>query len=189
MELTRCEWPGNDPLYIDYHDREWGVPERDDKQLFEKLILDGAQAGLSWITILKKRDNYREAYDNFNVEKIASYGDKKFDELMNNPGIIRNRLKVQASITNAQAYLKIMEETGSFSNYLWQFVDGNTIQNSWKSLSELPAKTPEAEAMSKALKLRGFKFVGPTICYAFMQAVGMVNDHVVGCFRHAELKS
>lgn len=186
-KLTRCPWPGDDPLYVKYHDEEWGVPIYDDQLLFAKLILDGAQAGLSWITILRKRENYWQAFDNFDPEKIALYDDKKFAELMDNPGIVRNRQKINAAIKNAQAYLEIKAELGSFSDYLWGFVGGKPIVNSWRSLEQIPAKTSESEAMSKALKQRGFSFVGPTICYAFMQAVGMVNDHVVNCFRYNEV--
>jgi DNA-3-methyladenine glycosylase I len=184
--FQRCEWTGGDPLMIAYHDEEWGVPDYDDQRLFEKLLLDGAQAGLSWITILRKRDHYREAFDNFNPQKIARYDDNRVQELLNNPGIIRNRLKVNAFITNAQVYLDLKTELGSFSDYLWDFVDGIPLINHFQSVSELPAQTPESAAMSKALKERGFKFVGPTICYAFMQAVGMVNDHVTSCFRFYE---
>jgi len=172
---------------VQYHDEEWGLPVHDDQLLFAKLILDGAQAGLSWSTILKKRENYWAAFDNFDAEKIAQYNDAKFEELMNNPGIIRNRLKIQSAIKNARGFLKIQAEFGSFSEYLWQFVDGKPIVNGWTSMSQLPAKTAESEAMSKALKKRGFNFVGPTICYAFMQAVGMVNDHTVDCFRFEEI--
>ena len=186
-EKMRCEWCGTDPLYVLYHDEEWGVPIYDDQQLFAKLILDGAQAGLSWITILRKRDNYYEAFDNFDPHKIAAYDETKFAELMSNPGIVRNRQKIRAAIRNAQAYLAIQEEVGSFSDFLWAFVDSQPIQNSWQSMSEVPAKTAVSEAMSKALKKRGFSFVGPTICYAFMQAVGMVNDHTAACFRHREV--
>lgn len=184
---TRCAWVSNDPLYLEYHDQEWGIPVHDDRLLFAKLILDGAQAGLSWLTILKKRDNYWQAFDNFEAEKIAAYDEAKVAELLNNPGIVRNQLKVRAAITNAQAFLKVQAEFDSFDTYIWQFVDGQTIQNQWQSLAELPAQTSESIAMSKDLKKRGFKFVGPTICYAYMQAVGMVNDHTVDCFRHAVL--
>lgn len=189
ISRNRCAWPGDDPLYIAYHDEEWGVPVYDDQELFAKLILDGAQAGLSWITILRKKENYYQAFDNFDPAKIAVYDQKKFEELMNNPGIVRNRQKINAAIKNAQAYLKLQEESGSFSDFLWQFVGGAPIQNSWRTLSELPAKTPESEAMSKALKQHDFSFVGPTICYAFMQAVGMVNDHTDDCFRYQEIKA
>ena len=186
-EVTRCQWLGNDPLYVDYHDKEWGVPIYDDQLLFAKLILDGAQAGLSWITILRKRENYWAAFDNFDPAIIAQYDDAKVEELMGNAGIVRNRLKIQAAIKNAKGYLEIMESEGSFSDYLWQFVGGTPIQNTWQTMAEVPASTAESKAMSKALKKRGFSFVGETICYAFMQAVGMVNDHTVDCFRHAEL--
>lgn len=185
---NRCAWCGDDPLYVSYHDEEWGVPIYDDQLLFAKLILDGAQAGLSWITILRKRENYWAAFDQFDPEKIARYDETKIAELLQNPGIVRNRLKVQSAVKNAQAYLEIMEKESSFSRFLWNFVDGRPIQNSWRSLSELPAETAESRAMSKALKQRGFSFVGPTIVYAFMQAVGMVNDHVVDCFRYHEVQ-
>lgn len=187
-EINRCAWCGDDPLYVKYHDEEWGVPIYDDQLLFAKLILDGAQAGLSWITILRKRENYWEAFDNFDPKKIALYDEQKFEELMGNAGIIRNRLKIQAAIRNARGYLDIQEEFGSFSDYLWRFVGGRPILNTWENMGEIPVKTAESEAMSKALKKRGFNFVGPTIVYAFMQAVGMVNDHVVDCFRYAECK-
>jgi DNA-3-methyladenine glycosylase I len=187
--IIRCAWCGDDPLYVKYHDEEWGVPIYDDQLLFAKLILDGAQAGLSWITILRKRENYWQAFDNFDPEKIALYDEVKFEELMNNAGIVRNRQKIQAAIRNAKGYLAIQEEVGSFSDYLWGFVGGRPIQNSWTTMGEIPAKTAESEAMSKALKKRGFNFVGPTICYAFMQAVGMVNDHVMDCFRYNECQS
>lgn len=186
--MNRCPWCGTDPLYVEYHDTEWGVPEYDDQLLFAKLILDGAQAGLSWITILRKRESYWEAFDQFDPQKMARYDEEKIAELLQNPGIVRNKLKVNSAIKNAQAYLQIMEETGSFSNVLWQFVDGKPIQNSWKTMEEVPTQTAEAQAMSKELKKRGFNFVGPTIVYAFMQAVGMVNDHLVDCFRHEECK-
>jgi DNA-3-methyladenine glycosylase I len=183
---TRCEWSTSDPLLISYHDQEWGVPVYEDQLLFAKLILDGAQAGLSWMTILRKRENYWRAFDQFNPEIIAGYDDAKIAELLNNRGIVRNRLKIEATIKNARGYLAIIEESGSFSDFLWQFVGGTPIQNSWKSIADLPAQTNESRQMSKALKKRGFNFVGPTICYAFMQAVGMVNDHVVTCFRYQE---
>lgn len=183
--LVRCDWCGTDPLYIEYHDTEWGVPEFDDRQLFAKLILDGAQAGLSWITILRKRESYWEAFDRFDPEKIVRYDDAKIAELLQNPGIVRNKLKVQSAIKNARGYLDIMEQDGSFSQFLWQFVDGRPIQNSWKTMAEVPTQTAESDAMSKTLKKQGFTFVGPTIIYAFMQAVGMVNDHLVECHRHA----
>lgn len=185
----RCPWCGDDPLYVNYHDEEWGVPIYDDKLLFAKLILDGAQAGLSWITILRKRENYWQAFDNFEPEKIAHYGDNKVNQLLQNPGIIRNRLKIQATIKNAKGFLAIQDKQGSFSDFLWQFVDGIPKQNARNTLEVIPTETAESRAMSKALKKWGFGFVGPTICYAYMQAVGMVNDHVVDCFRHAELRS
>ncbi len=184
---TRCEWAGTDPLYITYHDNEWGVPVHDDRKLFEMLILDGVQAGLSWITILKKRENYRKAYDNFDYRKIAKYDEQKAKELLANPGIVRNKRKIDASIQNAKAFLAVQEEFSSFDAYIWRFTGGKTKINAWKSLKELPAKTLESEAMSKDLVKRGFKFVGSTICYAFMQAAGMVNDHIVDCFRYHEI--
>ncbi|MFM1942290.1 MAG: hypothetical protein RI897_1272 [Verrucomicrobiota bacterium] len=184
----RCPWCLSHPAYIQYHDEEWGVPEHDDAKLFEKIILDGAQAGLSWLTILKKREGYRQAFDHFNAERIARYSPKKVEQLLTNPGIIRNRLKVQAAITNAQAYLQLKEELGSFNDFLWQFTNGTTLQNNWSTLKDLPTRTPESDAMSKALKQRGFKFVGTTICYAFMQAIGMVNDHLTSCYRHPQLQ-
>jgi DNA-3-methyladenine glycosylase I len=184
---TRCEWAGSEPLYQAYHDHEWGVPVHADRHLFEMLILEGAQAGLSWSTILKKRENYRRAFDNFEPEKVAAYGEDKIAELLANPGIVRNRRKVAAAVQNAQAFLQVQTDFGSFDAYIWQFVDGKPKQNAWHTLAELPAKTLESEAMSKDLRKRGFNFVGPTICYAFMQAVGMANDHVVGCFRYQEL--
>jgi DNA-3-methyladenine glycosylase I len=185
--LTRCAWAGNDPLYLQYHDEEWGVPVHDDRKLFEFLILEGAQAGLSWITILRKRPAYQLAYAGFDPQQVARYDDAKVAELLANPGIVRNRLKIQASIRNAQAFLKVQEEFGSFDAYLWQFVDGHPIQNAWHNITEIPAKTPLAEALSKDLIRRGFKFVGPTILYAHMQATGMVNDHTVECFRYNAL--
>jgi DNA-3-methyladenine glycosylase I len=187
-ELSRCTWPGTDPIYVAYHDEEWGVPERDDQRLFEKLILDGAQAGLSWITILRKREGYRNAFDQFDPEKMARYNEKRIEKLMLDPGIVRNRLKINAAVTNAQAYLKLKEEGRSFSDYLWQFTGGTTLTNEWDGMKQLPATSAESDAMSKDLKKRGFKFVGSTICYAFMQATGMVNDHLVTCFRHEECK-
>lgn len=186
-DRPRCQWPLSSDLYVAYHDEEWGVPERDDQALFAKLILDGAQAGLSWITILKKREGYYRAFDDFNPEKMARYTQKKLDALMADPGIVRNRLKINAAVTNARAYLALQEEKGSFSEYLWQFVDGKPKRNAWTSMKDLPATSPESDAMSKALLKRGFKFVGSTICYAFMQAVGMVNDHRVDCFRYREV--
>lgn len=186
--ITRCAWvPVADTSYIDYHDKEWGVPVYDDRTLLEFLILEGAQAGLSWSTILHKRDNYRIAFDNFQPSTVAGYGEGKVAELLSNPGIVRNRLKINAAIVNAQRFLEVQEEYGTFSKCIGQFVGGKPIKNSWKSLAEVPATTPESDAMSKFLIKRGFKFVGSTICYAFMQAVGMVNDHTVDCFRHDEL--
>lgn len=184
MTNKRCSWAGTEDSMVEYHDKEWGKPLHDDQQLFEFLCLEGAQAGLSWSTILKKRENYREAFDNFDAEKISKYDDKKREELLGNAGIIRNRLKVDAFITNAKIYLEIQEEYGSFDKYIWGFVDHQPIVNAWKSLSEIPASAELSKQMSKTLKKRGFKFVGPTICYAFMQAIGMVNDHTVDCFRY-----
>lgn len=183
-EPTRCAWCVSHPLYIQYHDEEWGVPEHDDARLFEKIVLDGAQAGLSWLTILKKRDGYRRAFHNFDAATIARYSDRDVARLLADPGIVRNQLKVNAAITNARAYLALRDELGSFDQFLWQFVGGRPRRNQWESLSQLPARTPESDAMSTALRQRGFKFVGSTICYAFMQAVGMVNDHLISCFRH-----
>jgi len=185
--MRRCEWAKNE-LYIAYHDGEWGVPVHDDRVLFEFLILEGMQAGLSWETILRKRDNYRAAFDNFEVSAVASYKQPKVLQLLANPGIIRNRLKIDAAIQNARLFLALQEEFGSFDVYLWQFVGGRPKQNKWVSQKEVPALTTEAEALSKDLRRRGFKFVGPTICYALMQAVGLVNDHIVQCFRHKELR-
>ena len=183
----RCEWASNvDSLYTRYHDEEWGVPVRDDRKLFEMLILEGAQAGLSWHTILRKRENYRKAFDHFDAEKIARYGQRKREKLLGDAGIVRNRLKINATIVNARCFLELQAETGNFSDYLWGFVNGEPIINAWKSLKEVPATTSESDAMSKELKRRGFKFVGSTICYAFMQAVGMVNDHTTDCFRYKE---
>jgi DNA-3-methyladenine glycosylase I len=180
----RCEWAGSDPLYVEYHDREWGVPEHNDRKLFELLILEGAQAGLSWLTVLKKRTNYRKAFDNFDAKKIARYDSRKIKELLNNEGIIRNRLKVEAAIKNAKAFLAVQKEFGSFDAYVWGFVNGTPVRNKWRTIRDIPAKTDISDSMSKDLKRRGFKFAGSTICYAFMQATGMVNDHVVGCFRY-----
>ena len=179
----RCAW-ANSPLGIAYHDSEWGVPLHDDRLLFEFLILEGAQAGLSWELILQKRDAYREAFDCFDPVKVAEYDDDKVAELLANPGIVRNRLKVAAAISNARAFLDVREEFGSFDAYIWSFAGGAPVRNSWRSLDEIPASTPESEAMSRELRRRGFKFVGPTICYAFMQATGMVNDHTTDCFRY-----
>jgi len=184
---TRCSWPGNEQIYVDYHDKEWGVPLHDENRLFEFLILEGAQAGLSWITILKKREAYRKAYYDFNVEKVARFNSRSVVRLLNNPGIVRNRLKIEASITNAHAYLDIQDEFGSFNNFLWAYVNNKPRQNNFKSPKQLPASTPLSDTISKELKSRGFKFVGSTICYAFMQATGMVNDHVTGCYRHKQV--
>lgn len=183
-ELVRCAWCGTDPLYIKYHDEEWGVPCHEDRQLFEMICLEGAQAGLSWITVLRKRESYRAAFDNFDAEKIVCYGEDKVDELLQNPGIVRNRLKVNAFIKNARSFLTVQHEFGTFDRYIWQFVNGQPIVHNFASLREIPAKTAEAEAMSKDLQKRGFTFVGPTICYAFMQACGLVNDHLLDCFRY-----
>lgn len=184
--VKRCHWANGD-LYVEYHDKEWGVPVHDDRHLFEMIILEGAQAGLSWITILKKRENYRKAFDHFDAKKIARYDAKKIEKLMADAGIVRNRLKINATIQNAKAFLEIQKEFGSFDKYLWQFVGGKPIVNSWKT-GQTPAKTKESDAMSKDLLKRGFKFVGSTICYAFMQAVGMVNDHSVDCFLHKKAR-
>lgn len=184
-EAGRCPWPGEDPLYVAYHDEEWGVPEYDDRALFEKLILDGFQAGLSWITILRKRESFREAFDGFEPEVIARYRPAKVEKLLKNPGIIRHRGKIEATIGNAKAWLDIQEKGEGFSDFLWDFVDGVPVQNKWKSIKQVPAETPMSVAMSKELKKRGFKFCGPTIVYAFTQAVGIVNDHLVTCPRHA----
>ena len=184
---TRCRWAGSDPLYISYHDREWGVPVHADQKLFEFLILEGAQAGLSWITILKKRHNYRKAFENFDPVKIAAYDSQKISDLLSNKGIIRNRLKIEAAVRNARAFLSVQKEFNTFDAYIWRFVDGMPIHNSWRNEDEIPAETAESTAMSRDLKKRGFTFVGPKICYAFMQAVGMVNDHITACFRHRQL--
>ncbi|HWZ18865.1 MAG TPA: DNA-3-methyladenine glycosylase I [Ktedonobacteraceae bacterium] len=189
MEKQRCEWGNSSELYIEYHDTEWGVPVHDERKLFEFLILEGAQAGLSWSTILNKRQAYIQAFDNFEPAKVASYDDAKVQSLLANPGIVRNRLKIQAAIQNAHSFLAVQDQYGSFDTYIWQFVDGKPVQNSWKSLQEIPATTQESDAMSKELKKRGFTFVGSTICYAFMQAVGMVNDHIVDCFRWREVQT
>jgi DNA-3-methyladenine glycosylase I len=183
---TRCEWAGDDPSMLAYHDQEWGVPVHDDRTLFEFLLLEGAQAGLSWKTILDKRDNYRLAFDKFEPGVIALYDDDKVTELISNPGIVRNKLKITSSIKNAQKFLELQDEFGSFDAYIWDFVGGKPIRNAWRKLSEIPAETEESAAMSLDLKKRGFKFVGPTICYAFMQAVGMVNDHIVDCYRYSQ---
>jgi DNA-3-methyladenine glycosylase I len=186
---TRCSWAGSDPLYRAYHDQEWGVPLKDDRRLFEMLVLEGFQAGLSWITILRKRDNFRKAFDGFDPEKIAGYGSEKTAALLADPGIVRNRAKVDGAIVSARGFLELMAEPGGFSGFLWQFVNGEPIVNQRRAMSEVPAESAEARAMSKALKARGFKFVGPTICYAFMQATGMVDDHLVDCFRHSRFRA
>jgi len=185
---NRCEWSGTDPLYLKYHDDEWGVPLHDDQDLFELLILEGAQAGLSWLTILKKRDNYRKAFHGFDPQKIAGYTATDVQRLLADPGIVRNSRKIESAIRNARGVLAIREEFGSFDSFLWRYVDYQPIQNAWRSLAEVPAKTTISDMISKDLKKRGFNFVGSTICYAFMQAVGMVNDHVVACFRHEQVK-
>jgi DNA-3-methyladenine glycosylase I len=189
MAVRRCSWCGDDPLYVAYHDEEWGVPVFDDRRLFEFLILEGAQAGLSWSTILKKREGYRAAFDGFDPVIVAGYDERKTAELLADAGIVRNRLKVASAVSNAQAFLAVEEEYGSFSNYIWAFVDGAPIRNQWRTLAEIPAKTQLAEILSKDLKKRGFRFVGPTIVYAHMQATGMVNDHIVSCFRYPEIKA
>lgn len=184
---NRCAWLTDNPLYISYHDKEWGVPVHHDTRLFEMLILEGAQAGLSWLTILKRRENFRKAYDGFDPASIAGWDQDKIETLLKDPGIIRNRLKVEGARTNALAFLQVAREFGSFDTFIWSFVKNKPIHNSWKTIQEIPATTPESDRMSRELKKMGFKFVGSTICYAFMQAVGMVNDHTVGCYRHKEL--
>jgi DNA-3-methyladenine glycosylase I len=184
----RCVWSGDSELYQAYHDQEWGVPLHDERALFEFLTLEGAQAGLSWITILKKRTAYREAFDNFNVARVARYDERRIETLLQNAGIVRNRLKVKSAVLNAQKFLAVQDEFGSFDQFIWRFVEGKPIQNRWKTLAEIPPSTAVSDAMSKELKRRGFKFVGSTICYAFMQATGMVNDHTTDCFRHKILK-
>ncbi|MBQ0753916.1 MAG: DNA-3-methyladenine glycosylase I [Gammaproteobacteria bacterium] len=183
-DIERCPWCGDDPLYQDYHDNVWGVPVHDDQTLFEFLTLEGAQAGLSWITVLRKRENYRAAFDGFDPAKIARYSEKRQEKLLQNPGIIRNRLKVSSTVTNAQAFLAVQAEYGTFNDYIWAFVEGQPIVNRFKTMADVPASTPLAETISKDLKKRGFRFVGPTIVYAHMQATGMVNDHLLGCHRH-----
>ncbi len=185
-EPERCQWCGTDPLYVSYHDEEWGVPVRDDRTQFEFLILEGAQAGLSWSTILKKREGYRRNFADFDPEKVARFTEKRLAKILLDPGIVRNRLKVQAAVTNARAFLQVQEEFDGFGNYIWRFVDGRSKQNRWRTMADLPATTAESDALSKDLKSRGFKFVGSTIIYAHMQATGLVNDHVVSCFRHRE---
>jgi len=187
MSEQRCSWVGSDPLMVAYHDTEWGVPLHDDQKLFEFMVLDAMQAGLNWRIVLQKRQNFERALSRFDIRKVAKYGDRDLDRLMRTDGIIRNRLKLAASITNAQAALKVQQEIGSLDSYLWRFVDGRPKVNAWKQTGQIPSQSAEAEAMSSDLKKRGFKFVGPTICYAFMQAAGLVNDHLTGCFRYAEL--
>jgi DNA-3-methyladenine glycosylase I len=187
LKTIRCSWAGDDPLYVRYHDTEWGVPLHDDLRLFEFLVLEGAQAGLSWITVLRKRDNYRRTFEGFDPQRIARYGKTEMEKLLADPGIVRNRLKIASAFRNARAFLDIQQEFGSFDAYLWRFVGGRPIQNRWRSLQEIPAETGESRALSKDLIRRGCSFVGPTICYAFMQAVGMVNDHLVRCFRYRQI--
>ncbi len=186
MCLKRCEWAGSDPVYIAYHDNEWGKPEHDDRKLFEMLILEGMQAGLSWITILKKRENFRKAFDNFDPKKVSRYGDEKIAELLADAGIIRNKLKINAAVANAKAFLEVQREFGSFDKFIWSYVDNTAIVNRPKTLADVPASTPLSDKISKDLKKRGFKFVGTTIIYSFMQAVGMVDDHVISCFCHSD---
>ena len=187
-EKNRCTWPGTEPIYIKYHDQEWGVPVHNDRKLFEFLVLEGAQAGLSWITVLKKRAAYKQAFDNFNYTKIAAYDERKVRQLLNNPGIIRNELKIRSAVRNARAFIKVRDEFGTFDRYIWQFVDGKPIQNSRRSMKSLPARTSLSDKISKDLKQRGFNFVGSTIMYAHMQATGMINDHFTSCFRFEEVK-
>jgi DNA-3-methyladenine glycosylase I len=190
-DLPRCQWPGKavtNTLMVAYHDTEWGVPVHDDRLHFEYLVLDAFQAGLSWSTVLNKRENFRAAFDNFEPERIARYTRRKLEALLGNPGIIRNRLKVEAAVSNARAFLDLQDREGSFDAFIWQFVDGRTRHNRWRSLEQLPASTAQSDAMSKALKALGFRFVGTTICYAYMQAAGLVNDHVTGCFRHEQIR-
>ncbi len=184
QNVVRCPWAGSDPLYVTYHDEQWGVPTHDDQLLFEMLILEGAQAGLSWITILKKRDNYRRAFSQFDPGRVARYDSRKVSQLLTNEGIVRNRLKIRSAISNAKAFLRVQAEFGSFDRYLWRIVDGRPLENVWTTLSQVPASTPLSDALSKDLKQRGFSFVGSTICYAFMQATGLVDDHLTSCFRH-----
>ena len=185
--VKRCAWAGPDPLYLAYHDEEWGVPCREDRRLFEFLLLEGAQAGLSWITVLRKREHYRCALDGFDPEKIARYTSRRIDRLMKDPGLVRNRLKLESTVHNARAFIEVRERHGSFSTFIWDFVDGEPLQNRWPDIGRVPASTELSQSLSRELKRLGFRFVGPTICYAFMQAVGLVNDHTVDCFRHAEL--
>ena len=187
IPMKRCAWVNDNPVMVGYHDKEWGMPLHDDKKLFELLILEGAQAGLTWETVLKKRDNYRKAFHNFDPIRISQYSEKDINRLLSDSGIIRNRLKIEAAIINARRFIEIQKEFGAFDKYIWQFVDGRPIKNNFQSLKDIPATTKESYAMSKDLKKRGFKFVGPTICYAFMQAIGMVNDHMIDCFRYTEI--
>ena len=187
--VPRCFWPGEDDRMIEYHDNEWGVPVHDDRRHYEYIVLDGAQAGLSWKTILHKRDGYRKAFADFDPEIVADYDDRKIEALLQDPSIVRNRLKVAGAVKNARAFIEVQAEFGSFDAYVWRFVNGDPIQNTWKDMGHIPAVSEEAKAMSKDLKARRFTFVGPTICYAYMQAAGMVNDHIVGCFRHAEVQA
>ncbi len=186
-EPVRCSWPGNDPLMIEYHDTEWGVPVHDDQKIFEFLILEGMQAGLSWSTILHKRENFRRAFEGFDVDRVAQFDGRKVRSLLADKGIIRNRMKIEAAVNNARRFIEVKEEFGTFDEYIWRFVEGQPRANKWKSLKQLPARTRESDAMSKELKERGFKFAGTTICYAHMQATGMVNDHLLTCFRYDEL--
>ena len=189
MANTRCDWCGTDPLYISYHDTEWGVPVRDDGLLFEFLLLETFQAGLSWITILRKRENFRKAFDNFDYLRISSYDEEKYNELIADPGIVRNKLKIRAAVENALAFIRIQEEYGSFSDYIWEFVNREPLNNQWKDMGQVPATTPLSDRISKELKKKGFKFVGSTVVYAFMQATGMVNDHLKNCFRHEQVSA
>ncbi len=184
----RCEWCGDDPLYVAYHDKEWGVPLHEDRRLFEMLVLDGAQAGLSWLTILRKRENYRRAFHGFDPKRMAAWSQADIRRLLQDPGIVRNRLKIASAVQNARAFLAVVKAEGSFSSFLWRYVDNTPVQNAWKSLSQIPARSEQSDAMSRGLKERGFSFVGSTICYAFMQAAGMVNDHLVCCYRYEEVK-
>ncbi|HAK46725.1 MAG TPA: DNA-3-methyladenine glycosylase I [Spirochaeta sp.] len=184
---NRCDWCGDDPLYMKYHDEDWGVPVHDERLHFEMLTLEGAQAGLSWLTILRRRENYRKAFDNFDVKKVAAYDEEKILSLLKNPGIIRNKLKVRSTVSNARVFIEVQEEFGSFDKYIWKFTGGKTIVHRFKTMSELPVTSPESDAMSKDLKKRGFKFCGSTICYAHMQSIGIVNDHLTSCFRYNEV--
>jgi DNA-3-methyladenine glycosylase I len=186
-DIKRCEWSVSDPIYIKYHDSEWGVAVHDDRSMFEFLVLEGAQAGLSWLTVLKKRDNYRKAFDNFDPERVARYGKARIESLLRDPGIIRNKLKVESAVTNAKAFIQVQDEFGSFDSYIWRFVGGKPVRNGWKSIKQIPARSLQSDALSRDLVKRGFRFVGSTICYAHMQATGMVNDHVTSCFRYKEL--